>query len=117
MSYPVGMHRPGADPLNMQIEDFLCDYCHRAWDGAFPMVEGHQGHLICGNCMTLAYRAISSDPAEGPLPACAMCLEERTGEPHWRSPVDESKVVCKRCVKQAAGALSKDAESGWKRPE
>ena len=27
----------------MQLTDFLCDFCGRTWDGAFPMVEGHEG--------------------------------------------------------------------------
>lgn len=112
------MQREGANPLDMQAEDFLCDFCGRAWDGAFPMVEGHQGSLICGECLAFAYREILIDDApnapEGSR--CTMCLEHRD-EPAWRSAACGHAVICRRCCKQSAGRLAKDPDVVWRRPE
>lgn len=112
------MQRPGANPLDMQVEDFLCDFCAKAWDGEFPMVEGHKGSLICGDCLTVAYRQILVDDApNAPDGApCTMCLEHRD-EPAWRSPVREEAVICRRCCKQSAGRLTKDPDVAWEKPE
>jgi hypothetical protein len=113
------MQRPGADPDNMQMTDFLCDFCRREWTEDVPMVEGHQGSLICGKCLTIAYLDVDPGVRSASLPAgatCTMCLEERE-EAMWQSPMHPQAFICRRCVKQAAGALSKDKESGWKRPE
>ncbi|MDX2114797.1 MAG: ClpX C4-type zinc finger protein [Planctomycetota bacterium] len=111
------MHRPGSDPENMTAEDFLCDFCGRSWDVAAPMIEGHQGSLICGSCLTTAYRAVEGATGElaGPGLKCTLCLESRS-DPEWRSPTRQDAVICRRCLKQAAGTLVKDKESGWTRP-
>ena len=112
------MQRPGADPQDMQVADFICDFSGRAWDGAFPMVEGHQGALISGDSLTLAYTALVLDDGASSIPGatCTMCLEERD-EPAWRSPVRPEAVICRRCVKQAAGRLHKDPDWDWTKPE
>jgi hypothetical protein len=112
------MHRPGANIEDMQPADFLCNFCEKAWDGLSPMVEGHQGNLICGNCLTVAYRALVMNQGEtvGPGLNCTMCLEERD-QSEWQSPIRDESIVCERCVRQAAQALSKDPESGWSRPD
>ena len=109
------MQRPGADHENMQLSDFLCDFCHRAWDGAFPMVEGHQGSLICGSCLTIAYtetvlRNMNSAPANT---KCTMCLEERPDN-MWMG--EAGGAACERCIKQGAGRLHKDEDWDWKKP-
>jgi hypothetical protein len=122
------MQRPGADLENMQLADFLCDFCRRAWDGAFPMVEGHQGALICGSCLTAAYthavlRDAAGDGADTtadertpePGSACVLCLEERD-DAAYRSPAYPDAVACRRCIKQAAGRLHKDRDWAWERP-
>lgn len=112
------MQRPGADPNDMQVADFLCDFCRRAWDGTFPMVEGHQGSLVCGRCLTAAYTDLVNR-RHGTAPAgvtCTMCLEERD-EHCWQSPMHEDAVVCTRCCKQAAGRLHKDKDWDWSKPE
>lgn len=101
----------------MQVSDFLCDFCRRTWTGEFPMVEGHKGSLICGNCLTVAYtevvlHAMNAAPAGS---VCTMCLEERSDD-CWVSPVHEEAVVCARCIKQAAGRLHKDEDWDWKKP-
>jgi hypothetical protein len=49
----------------MSVSDFLCDFCGRAWDGAFPMVEGHQGSLICGGCLSVAWLEVGVAAARG----------------------------------------------------
>ncbi|MBL8765200.1 MAG: hypothetical protein JNM07_13120 [Phycisphaerae bacterium] len=111
------MHDPGAQGN----EFFRCDFCRAAWDESRPMVEGHQGSLICGHCLTIAYaRAVLDPAASTPSPEpdprpCTMCLESRA-EPRWRSPLRGDASICRRCIKQSAGVLERDAESGWRRP-
>jgi hypothetical protein len=96
-----------------------CDFCGREWDpaGSDIMIEGHQGALICTRCLSLAYAelALHKGGEEHRGKKCTLCLEER-GQPEWQSPVNEGARACLRCVKQAATALEKDPETGWKRP-
>lgn len=111
------MHRPGANPAEMHPEDFLCDFCGRAWNGEFPMVEGHQGSLICGSCLTVAYAEVVR-AKQGTAPdgyRCTMCLEERD-DPGWRSPAREAACACARCLRQAGAQLEKDPDWEWTRP-
>jgi len=111
------MQRAGADQSNMQVSDFLCDFCGRAWDGAFPLVEGHKGSLICGSCLTVAYAEVvhagASSAAEGYR--CTMCLEFRE-DAGWQSPVRGEAAVCARCLRQAGAKLEKDPDWDWVRP-
>lgn len=101
----------------MAAEDFLCDFCGRSWDTSRPMVEGHQGSLICGECLSAAYRALVLETARGEHPPgeCRMCLEERR-DGLWSGARGDAARACARCVRQAAAALSKDTESGWEKP-
>jgi hypothetical protein len=54
-----------------------------------------------------------------------MCLEgqrdrealDRGDEPGWQGPVDSEAWVCRRCIKMAAGALHKDKDYEWTKPE
>ena len=111
------MQREGADPNNMRVEDFVCDFSGRAWDGAFPLVEGHRGSLISGDSLTVAYREVVLE-GRGSARAgyeCRMCLEERD-EPGWESPVTGAS-ICARCIGQAAGRLHKDPDWEWRKPE
>ncbi|MEO1583395.1 MAG: hypothetical protein AAFR96_02350 [Planctomycetota bacterium] len=112
------MQRPGADPNDMQLSDFLCDFSGKPWDGAFPLVEGHQGSLISGDCLAVAFRQVVHE-RETSLPpgsyTCTMCLEQRQ-DPCWQSPVREEAVICRRCIKQSAARLNKDPDWDWKTP-
>lgn len=117
------MRAPGCDPEDLQPSDFLCDFCGRAWSEDRPMVEGHQGSCICGSCLADAFRAIvvaGPDQAGGAPSAaasrCTLCLEVRD-EPAWSAGGLPGAVACRRCVRQSAAVLQKDAESGWRRPE
>ncbi len=98
-------------------EFFKCDFCHSPWAEDRPMVEGHQGSLICSRCLSAAYvEVVHMAGGVKRLGAkCVMCLEERQ-EPQWQSPLVETAFICKRCVKQSTGTLEHDEESGWKRP-
>ncbi len=114
------MHREGADPFNMQPEDFLCDFCGLPWSEDRPFVEGHRGSCICGKCLTVAYSALVHLNAGEPLGeggACTLCLEPKRDQPHWRSPALPEKLACIRCVKQSAGVLHKDPEADWEKPK
>lgn len=111
------MRKPGTNPDNVQMSDVLCDFCHAEWVEELPLIEGHQGSIVCGKCLTVAYTqvvigALSSARAGY---KCTMCLEERP-DIGWESPVYPEATICKRCINLAAGALSKDKESGWTRP-
>lgn len=111
------MQREGADLQNMRVSDFLCDFCGRAWDGAFPLVEGHQGSLICGNCLTVAYTEVvlgKGGETLAPGVTCTMCLEQRD-DPMWSSPVREAH-ACRRCLRQGGTRLHKDPDWVWEKP-
>lgn len=112
------MHRAGADQSNMQTTDFLCDFCERGWDGQFPVVEGHQGSLICGDCLMRAYREVvigaGSSADRGSM--CRMCLEQRD-EPAWGDASVGEALICERCIRLAAGTLDKDEDWTWTCPE
>ncbi len=111
------MRRPGTDPDNVQMSDVLCDFCQREWELEIPMIEGHQGSIVCGRCLTVAYAEIVvSKSPEPPSPIkCTMCLEDRD-DPTWRSPVSDEASICRRCIKQAAGGLHKDKDYDWSKP-
>ena len=112
------MHRPGCDPDNMTEADFLCDFCEKCYAPERPMVEGHRGSLICGQCLTTSFAALwyaNTGEAAPKHDVCMMCLSEN-GDPVWRSPVRETSLICKRCAKQSAVMLERDEECGWKRP-
>jgi len=101
-------------------EIFKCDFCAQPWREDRPMVEGHRGAIICGNCLAIAYTEIvhlslGSSVAEDE--ACALCLENGRPEAHWRSPMRSEGVACARCVKQSAGVLHKDPDTPWTRPD
>ncbi|MFN0134426.1 MAG: hypothetical protein ACKVW3_18075 [Phycisphaerales bacterium] len=116
------MHRPGTDHSNVQMEDVLCDFCGTTWTETLPLVEGHRGAVICGPCLTTAYRQLMLEKrgtagAEGGGAGgyeCRLCLEQRK-EIGWRGTTDAC--ACLRCVKQSAAILAKDADYGWNRPE
>lgn len=108
------------------MEDVLCDFCRRSWGDDVPMVEGHQGSCICGTCLATAWRCVvlTGDGGERSY-RCTMCLEEdedraaldRGEERGWRSPAYPDAAVCRRCIKQAAGALHKSPAYAWRKPE
>jgi len=111
------MQRKGANLQDMQVSDFLCDFSLKQWDGLFPMVEGHQGSLISGDCLTVAYTEVvlnelSSAPESY---TCTMCLEE-TDRPGWASPVSDTARICRQCIKRSAGRLHKDEDWDWTKP-
>jgi len=111
------MQRTGADPENMKASDFLCDFCGKEWDGQGPVVEGHRGSLICGDCLAAAYRAVvlEGKPTARAGYACTLCVENRP-DPGWSSPARVESCVCQRCIKQSAAVLAKDKDMGWKKP-
>ena len=82
------------------------------------MIEGHKGSLLCMKCLSAAFAAVvhhgAGEDQRGKT--CTMCIEERS-QVQWESPVVDDKRVCLRCIKQAATALEKDPETGWKRPQ
>lgn len=108
------MRREGTNPDDVQPEDVLCDFCHKAaWADDSPCVEGHHGSVICGNCLTAAFAALSDGGAASPEP-CTMCLEIRD-EQAWHGVRPEAQ-ICRRCVKLAAGALHKSKDWDWSKP-
>jgi len=111
------MRKPGTDPENVQMSDVLCDFCHREWTDDLPVIEGHQGSIICGNCITVAYRVVMLNKESTATPGytCTMCLETRP-DPAWASPSHSEAVACKRCINQAAATLSKDKDYNWQKP-
>lgn len=108
------MHNPAGEGNAF----FVCDFCRRHWEEDRPMVEGHRGALICARCLTPAYVELvhhsGGEAARGRH--CTMCLEDRD-QGEWESPMFPEARICLRCVKQAAGVLARDPDSGWKKPD
>ena len=121
------MRKPGTDENDVRMSDVVCDFCHREWNEAVPMIEGHHGSCLCGKCLSVAYAevVVNSQGTASDEYTCPMCLEGSTdretlgrgGEPGWRSPVVEDAVLCRRCLEMAAKALDKDPDSDWSKPE
>jgi hypothetical protein len=120
------MRKPGTDENNVKMSDVLCDFCHREWTDDSPMIEGHQGSCICGECVARAYTAVIVEGASDAAPPdyfCVMCLEGgrdraslgRAGEPGYKSPMHEA-CICRRCTKLAAGVLHKSTDYEWTKP-
>lgn len=111
------MRKPGTNEDNVQMTDVLCDFCHAEWTEDLPLIEGHHGSCVCGKCLTLAYTdVVLNDQNSGPAGyKCTMCLENRE-DPAWQSPAYPEAVVCRRCIKLAAGALHKDKDFAWSKP-
>lgn len=107
------MHRPGSDPQNMAPDDFLCDFCERAWSEANPFIEGHHGSCLCGECLgsAIAEQRRGEPARQG---ACTMCLEQRE-DLRWHGSRSDAS-ICDRCIEQAARVLAKDRASGWSPP-
>jgi hypothetical protein len=112
------MRREGCDPDDVRMADVLCDFCGREWGDDLPMVEGHLGSCICGDCLREAYRAMMAEPPAGTEPAsgaCRLCREER-GERSWAGALAGAR-ACRRCVRQSAAVLQRDPDLGWRKPE
>lgn len=106
------------DPNASGMAVFKCDFCHAPWTDERPMVEGHKGSLICGNCLTVAFRAVGLEgggEAAREGESCILCVEHKD-EPYWRSPIFDEVVACRTCVKRSAGVLHKDADVLWSKP-
>ncbi len=89
-----------------------CDFCGTDWDEVLPMIEGHRGSVICLECVKQAIDGIAPVDVEV---QCAMCLQPvPAGSPRWRPDAAESAnpeaAICTDCMKQAAGAFSKDPD-------
>ncbi len=100
-------------------EHFACDFCHQPWSDSRPMVEGHQGSLICSNCLSIAYSETVHLNQGSPTTQdekCLLCLENNRQGPHWRSPMFNESIACIRCLKQSAGVLQKDPDFQWQKP-
>lgn len=115
------MFRPGTDESNVQYEDVLCNFCHRAWDPddpSRPIVEGHHGSHMCGECLAIAYLATVIEGRDDRVAgmACTMCLVE-PDTLFWRSPEFPDACVCQACIKRSAGVLEKDKDYTWRRPQ
>jgi len=111
------MRKPGCNEDNVQMSDVLCDFCMQEWTDDRPMVEGHQGSCVCGQCLADAYRAmvLTEVPVPEAAAKCILCLETRN-EPTWSHRPDGPR-ACRRCVRQSAAVLQKATEFGWRKPE
>ena len=111
------MQREGIDKEDVQPEDILCDFCEAAaWAAGEPCVEGHQGSIICGDCLKQAYeQLVHADSNTPPSQKCRMCLEDRD-EQSWASEMDPSTTICFRCTKQASAVLQKSKHWDWVKP-
>jgi hypothetical protein len=82
-------------------------------------------------CLTNAYKQVVLANAGVTVPehiACTLCLLNKAGD-YWQSATrvdlqdgevlvepEPGNVACRWCIERSATMLSKDAESGWKKP-
>jgi len=104
-----------------------CDFCGVDWDAydqtmSRPMVEGHRGSVICLECLKRALKEMR-EPAAGDEYSCVMCLREGLTEARWFHPsptpgagLNAGAVVCRACIRQAAGRFGKDPEVAFEWP-
>ena len=87
-----------------------CDFCGDEWDMVKPMIEGHQGSILCLACLG---RGID-EAAESDHPfKCTMCIRDvDAGERGWTS---SGATVCYDCLQQADRAFDKDPDTEWTR--
>ncbi len=96
-----------------------CDFCGRDWDEVFPMIEGHEGSVVCLACLEQAYA--NARPA-GEAFKCVMCLREQDiATRSWRHPsplegANPKACICEGCIDQAADAFDADPDVTWKKP-
>lgn len=111
------MRREGTNPDHVEMSDVLCDFCRREWTLDRPLIEGHHGSCICGDCLAAAFRRVAIEGGDDATPGyrCTMCLEARS-DPCYRSPAYPEAFVCRRCIKLAATALERDPDHAWRRP-
>lgn len=98
-----------------------CDFCGLDWDEITPMIEGHQGSVICINCLEKAIQNTSI--AVAPF-KCTMCLRELEGsERKFWAPgernerANQNAVICYSCIRQATRGFAKDPDMDWTPPE
>ncbi|MEX0654932.1 MAG: hypothetical protein WD534_15525 [Phycisphaeraceae bacterium] len=92
-----------------------CDFCGVDWDEERAMVEGHQGSVLCLDCLKLALD--QSEPADESF-NCTMCLQEREpGKRWWMHPAPQDlpgrnreAAICWDCVRLAAKTYHKDKD-------
>ncbi len=108
------MHDHGKDGN----EYFKCDFCCRAWAEDLPMVEGHRGSLICGECLTMAFSAVNGAGAQvmGDQGSCALCLQYKSTAA-YESPTVPGCWACQECITRSAVLMERDNEVGWTRPQ
>jgi hypothetical protein len=87
-----------------------CDFCGEEWDMVKPMIEGHQGSILCLSCLDSAIDAADSN-AE-PF-KCTLCLRDfEADEMAWAS---SGATACYDCLQQADKAFDKDPDTDWTR--
>ena len=111
------MHREGIDDNNVLPEDILCDFCGKAaWANDVACIEGHQGSIVCGNCLSVAYSELVLAGEGVPTEEkCRMCLEHRE-DPVWQGVIEPIASICRRCTKQSSAALNKSKKWDWSKP-
>lgn len=113
------MQRAGIDPNNVQMSDILCDFCLTEWTTEVIFIEGHQGSVICTNCLGIAVLEVAGTATIKITPdmKCTLCLGDRSADvPGWGSPVNDRAWVCKSCVELAVGTITKDPATDWTPP-
>jgi hypothetical protein len=87
-----------------------CDFCGEEWDMVKPMIEGHQGSILCLSCLDRAIDGAA--PADEPF-KCTMCLRDfDSGQRAWSG---SGAAVCFDCLQQADRAFDKDPDTDWSR--
>ncbi len=104
------IHRTWKSPISSATS-------RKPWDGQFPLVEGHRGSLISGDCLTLAYRFVVLEEQTASSPATPAPCASKNGDRCWQSSRLPGGHHLLRCIRQGATKLHKDEDWDWTKPE
>ena len=98
----------------------VCDFCGTDWDQVRPMIEGHEGSVICLECTKTALGEVKTQAHRYD---CALCLRSQLPEdvPRWR-PLSQpganpNAIICRECLDQAVRAFDRDPDVNWSKPQ
>jgi hypothetical protein len=98
-----------------------CDFCGDDWDQVKPMIEGHQGAVLCLECFKRAFDAMPAGEV-GSVFKCTVCLREQGPDmPRWApaerpASANQEAWICADCVTLAAKTFHKDPDVPWHLP-
>lgn len=112
---------PNICPMQRHTRDgviLACDFCGTDWDMTQPMIEGHQGSILCLGCLAAAIEKAAESPGDFKCTMCQRDLDagEKAYAPDPRpEDANDQATVCWDCTQQADRTFAKDPDTDWER--